>query len=557
MKKLLILLLPVLLLMGCRTPKTVGTETPKADQMAIKIPFEWANANFYFLLTDRFYNGDEGNDQSLNRTEEAAVLRGFEGGDLRGVIAKLDEGYFTDLGVTAIWMTPLVEQIHGYTDEGTGKTYPFHGYWTKDWTAIDPNWGTAADLKELVEKAHAKGIRIVLDAVVNHTGPVTDVDPVYPSDWVRTWPQCKYETYETTIDCTLVENLPDVLTASRQQVELPPMLAEKWRAEGRYEAEMAELDAWFAKTGYPRAPKYYIMKWLADYITDFGIDGYRVDTVKHTTEDVWADFAQICQLAFDEYNAANPRKFMGDKDFFLVGEVYGYGISQGELYGFPDRKVNYYKNGFPALINFDFKGDATKEYEELFAAYSGKLHGEMQGMMVMNYLASHDDGSPFDKEREMIYEAGTKLLLSPGISQIYYGDETARPLEVAGAVGDANLRSFMNWEDLQTDAEVQSLVQHYGRLGKFRKRHPAVGAGVHRMISDEPYWFVRTYEGEGFKDVVVIGLDQPTGDKMVQVSGIFKDGSRVRDAYSGEQGRVTNGTVRLDTDYSVVLLELY
>lgn len=558
MKKILLLFFVLAFAVACNTTKPAKKAVDVKEKKEIKIPFEWANANVYFLLTDRFSNGDISNDKSLGRTEKAAVLRGFEGGDLRGVINKLEEGYFTDLGVTAIWMTPLVEQIAGFTDEGTGKTYAFHGYWTKDWTAIDPNWGTKADLKELVEKAHKRGIRIVLDAVVNHTGPVTATDPVYPSDWVRTEPQCDYQTYSSTIDCTLVKNLPDVLTEREEAVKIPEMLAEKWRAEGRYDAEMASLDKWFAKTGYPRAPKYYIMKWLADYITEFGIDGYRVDTVKHTTEDVWSDFAVICQQAFDEFNAANPKKFMGDKTFFLVGELYGYGISHKAEYVFPDaKKVNYFAHGFPALINFDFKGDATKDYEELFSSYSNVLNREMKGKYVMNYLASHDDGSPFDKKREMTYESAEKLLLAPGMSQIYYGDETGRKLEVAGAEGDANLRSNMNWDDVKNDPETQHLYEHYGKLGKFRKRHLSVGAGVHKMISDEPYWFARTYSGEGFTDKVVIGIDLPVGEKSVNVSAIFKNNVRLRDAYSGVKTQVVNGKVALDTDYSVVLLEMY
>ena len=188
----------------------------------------------YFLLTDRFKNGDVSNDVNFERKEKAAVLRGFEGGDLRGIIQKIDDNYFTDLGINAIWMTPIVEQIHGATDEGTGKTYALHGYWAKDWTNLDPNFGTKEELKELVEKAHAKGIRVVLDAVVNHTGPVTATDPVYPNSWVRTSPQCQYNNYQNTTACTLVANLPDVLTESNLPAELPEMLIEKWKKEGRY-----------------------------------------------------------------------------------------------------------------------------------------------------------------------------------------------------------------------------------------------------------------------------------------------------------------------------------
>ncbi len=515
-------------------------------------PFAWEGANLYFLVTDRFNNGDLKNDVNFNRTEKAAVLRGFEGGDLRGIIQKIDEGYFKKLGINAIWMTPIVEQIHGATDEGTGKTYGFHGYWAKDWTVLDPNFGTEKDLKELVEKAHKQGIRIVLDAVINHTGPTTNLDETYPMTWVRTEPQCKYNNYENTTACTLVANLPDVLTESNEKAGLPTLLEKKWRKEGRYEKEMSELNEFFVKTGYPRAPKYYIMKWLSDYVREFGIDGYRVDTVKHTNEDVWKDFKKVCDQAFAEFKLNNPDKVL-DKNtpFFTVGEVYGYGISGKQIYDFGDKKVNYFQNGFTSLINFDFKGDANKSYEEIFSNYDKILHQDLTGKTVMNYATSHDDGWPFDKERKRTYETATKLLLAPGISQIYYGDETGRKLIVAGAEGDANLRSNMNWEDIKNNPETQKLLEHWQKLGQFRRNHPSVGAGFHKMISNSPYWFSRTYK----TDKVVIGLDLPTGTKEVNVSGIFENGTKVKDAYSGATMPVIDGKVSLTNNYQIVLLE--
>lgn len=520
-------------------------------------PFLWEGANVYFLLTDRFKNGDSSNDVNFNRTEKAAVLRGFEGGDLRGVIQKIDENYFSDLGINAIWMTPLVEQIHGVTNEGTGKTYGFHGYWAKDWTELDPNFGTKDDLKELVEKAHKKGIRIVLDAVINHTGPVTNIDAAYPNSWVRTEPTCTYDNYKNTTECTLVANLPDILTESNEPVELPPLLVEKWKKEGKYEAEMKSLDAFFARTGFPRAPKYYIMKWLADYVQNYGIDGYRIDTVKHTNEDVWKDFQKVCQESFDIYKRNNPSKVLDNNLFFTVGEVYGYGISQKQDYDFGDKKVNYYENGFKSLINFDFKGDANKSYEELFSNYSQLLHSDLNGKTVMNYLTSHDDGSPFDKERKRTFEAGTKLLLAPGISQVYYGDETARTLTVAGAEGDANLRSNMNWEDLSNNVATQKLVKHYQKLGQFRANHPAVGAGVHKKLSGTPYYFSRILTNGKFTDKVIIGLDLEGKLKEFNVNGVFKEGEQVRDFYSKASMPVINGKVSFYSDYSTVLLEKY
>lgn len=549
MRKFIFIFSLLQLLVACNSSKKATILS------AAKAPFVWEGSNVYFLLTDRFYNADSTNDVSFGRDKKAAKLRGFEGGDLKGVIKKIEDNYFSDLGINAIWLTPIVEQIHGSVDEGTGNTYGFHGYWAKDWTNLDPNFGTKEELKRLVEKAHEKGIKILLDTVINHTGPVTDQDPVYPNKWVRTSPPCQYNTYKNTTQCTLVENLPDVRTESRENVDLPPMLVEKWKKEGRYDKEIAELNVFFKKTGYPRAPKYYIMKWLADYIKKYGIDGYRVDTVKHTDPDVWADFAEVCQTAFEEYKRQHPDQDFDQEEFFLIGELYGYGISQKQEYAFPDKKINYFKNGFPALINFDFKSDAHQDYETIFAKYSHILHHELKGNSVMNYISSHDDGSPFDRERKKPYMAGTKLLLAPGIAQIYYGDEVARSLVIDGAEGDANLRSNMNWEEIETNPQKQELLIHYQRLGKFRKNHPSVGAGVHEMISEKPYWFSRIYTKGNYTDKVVVGLDLPQGKKTAPVSSVFVNGALLKDAYSGEKAVVKNGKVELNTPYSIVLLE--
>lgn len=518
-------------------------------------PFVWEAANLYFLLTDRFSNGDKTNDVNFNRTKETAKLRGFEGGDIKGITQKIKEGYFTDLGINAIWMTPIVEQIHGGTDEGTGVTYGFHGYWTKDWTAIDPNFGTKADLKELVETAHKNGIRILLDAVVNHTGPVTDKDPVWPEEWVRIMPPCTYQDYESTVSCTLVENLPDIKTESNEEVDLPPQLVEKWKKEGRYEQEVAELDAFFKRTGYPKSPRFFIIKWLTDYITEFGIDGYRVDTVKHTEESVWQEFRTECNVAFAEWKKNNPDKVMDNTNFYLVGEVYNYGISHGKAYDFGDKKVNYFDNSFNALINFELKYDASKTYNSIFEKYDSILKTNLKGYSVLNYLSSHDDGQPFDAKRNKSYKAANVLMLTPGISQVYYGDESARSLIIEGTQGDATLRSFMNWDAIQNNKETKKILTHWQKLGKFRNQHPAIGAGKHQKISDKPYVFSRTFSNSDFNDKVIVGLDLDKGEKEIVVSSIFEEGTILRDAYSNTIATVDNGKVNINSDFPIVLLE--
>lgn len=529
-----------------------------AEEQITQQPFVWDGANIYFLLTDRFNNADPSNDVNFSRTEETGIRRGFEGGDIKGVTQKIKEGYFTDLGINAIWMTPIVEQIHGATDEGTGLTYGYHGYWAKDWTKVDPNFGTKTDLQELVDEAHKKGIRVILDAVINHTGPVTDKDSAWPEDWVRTDKQCSYDNYENTVSCTLVENLPDIRTESNKDVALPPQLVEKWKAEGRYEEEVAELDTFFERTGYPRAPRFYIIKWLTDYITEIGIDGYRADTVKHTQAFVWQEFKKECDYAFEDFKINNPEKVLDDNDFYLVGEVYNYAISGGQIFDFGDKKVNYFiPPAFQSLINFEFKWNAQQlPKQKLFHKYDSILHHDLKQFSTLNYLTSHDDGDPYDQKRTNAFEAANLLLLSPGEAQVYYGDETARPLEVKDAVGDANLRTFMNWDDIGQVDSVQSILAHYQKLGQFRKNHPAVGAGKHTLISELPLVFSRYFKQDDFEDKVIIGLDLKNAEIEIDVSSMFEDGDILIDFYTGLKYEVENGLVKCQPENGILLLEV-
>jgi alpha-amylase len=524
-------------------------------------PFAWENATIYMLLTDRFNNANRANDHAYGRKDDAALLRGYMGGDLAGITAKIKEGYFRDLGVDAIWITPPVEQIHAGTDEGTGKSYGFHGYWARDFTAIDANLGTAADMRELVDTAHANGLRVLLDVVMNHTGPVTPEDPVWPAGWVRTGPMCTYKDAKTTIECTLVKNLPDIRTDSNANVALPPLLAAKWKKEGRYEHEVKELDEFFKRTGYPRAPRYYLIKWHADWVRKYGFDGFRGDTVKHTEPGVWKDLKKEASQAFDDWKRANPAKRLGDSAFFMTSEVFNYSIAHGRKFDLGGGDlVDYFDNGFDSMINFNFKSDAHQDYERLFASYSAALNGPLAGRTVLNYASSHDDGGPFDALRQHPFETANKLLLAPGQAQVYYGDETARLLKIDGAVGDATLRSFMNWDELASNAQrgsyrVGDVRDHWARLGRFRHAHLAVGAGVHQMIAASPYTFKRTYQKNGVSDRVVVALDLPL-DKptAVSVAGVFMDGQTVRDWYSGKTAVVSGGKVQFDARNPVVLI---
>lgn len=561
MKKGLLLAALLLFFLSCKENKNekvkeAGPTAELPQKRELKSPFFWNAANIYFLLTDRFNNGDTLNDISLNRTKETAVLRGFMGGDIQGITQKINDGYFTDLGINAIWFSPVVEQIHDNVDEGTGNTYGYHGYWAKDWTALDPNFGTKKELEILVKTAHENGIRILMDIVLNHTGPVTDLDPVWPKEWVRTGPICEYTNYETTTNCTLVRNLPDIITESDEAVELPDALLAKWKEEGRLSNELDELQVFFERTKYPRAPRFYIIKWLTDYVNDLGIDGFRVDTAKHTDEKTWKELYSEASYAFNTWKRKHPEEVLDDNPFFMVGEVYGYKISSGREYDFGDKKVDYFDNGFHSLINFELKDDANQDYETIFSKYNDLLFTELEGKSVVNYLTSHDDIDSFDKERKNPYHAANVLLLTPGASQIYYGDESARNLTIEGAQGDATLRSYMNWGELDSIPWNQKILGYWQKLGQFRNEHPAIGAGKHQRLSKSPYVFGRTYLNGEFKDKVVVGLKLPKGKKHLWVKGFFGDGTKLHDAFSETEVTVENGKVFLENDLDIALLEL-
>jgi alpha-amylase len=384
---------------------------------------------------------------------------------------------------------------------------------------------------------------------------VTPLDPQWPDDWVRTGPRCGYDSYPTTVPCTLVDNLPDLRTDRDEPVELPPPLLDKWAAEGRLDQELAELDTFFERTGYPRAPRFYVMKWLTDWVREFGFDGYRVDTARNFEEAVAAALKQEAARAFAEWKQAHPDEVLDDLPFHMFGEVYGWNAGNGRVFDFGDVTVDYFDHGYDGLINFGLKSPDAGSDDDVFALYSALLReGELQGVAILNYVSSHDDGSPYDRDRTDPFGAGTRLLLAPGGAQIYYGDELARPLRVEGARGDANLRSFMNWDDMERDGATTAILAHWRKLGRFRHAHPAVGAGAHRRHQAEPYIFSRALRTDDREDRVLVAIDQPSGSKTIPVFDVFADGTELEDAYSGATGTVQAGQITLVSDFSLVLL---
>ena len=518
-------------------------------------PF-WRNATIYFLMTDRFANGDPSNDRAYGRQPDGDALRSFMGGDIAGIIKKLESGYFRDLGVDAIWTTPLLEQVHQPFQE-FGRSYPFHGYWIRDWTRVDEAFGTEAQFARMVELAHQQGIRVVVDVVINHAGPpIGNGDPRWPADWVRSGPDCDWQSFAGVATCQIVPALQDMITEKQDPVALPAHLIEKWREEGRLKQELAELDAFFERTGYPRAPQYYLIKWNTDWVREYGVDAFRIDTAKHVDPEVWAALKKEAELALAEWKAKNPVRAVDDRKFYMFGEVFNYGangfqnaVAGTRDYDYGDKHVDFFDYGYDGLINMGFATHARLPVADLFQLYANETSGPLKGVGLVNYISSHDDQSPLDPKRENPYENAIKLMLAPGSAQIYYGDELNRSLVVEGTTGDATLRSFMNWDALDNN-EGQAILTHWQKLSKFRQRHAAIGAGTHLEHSWSPYVFSRSLNG----DAVLVGLgDQPF--QSLKVHGVFGDGTRVRDAYSNEETIIADGMVTFSSPRKIALVE--
>lgn len=521
------------------------------------------NPIVYFVITDRFVNGDPSNDGAYGRTREAdpaADVGSFHGGDLKGLRSKLEAGWFDALGVNALWITAPYEQIHGWVVGGRQafRHYAYHGYWALDFTRLDASMGTPEDLRALVAAAHARGIRVLFDVVMNHPGYLditTAAQLGLPVLWPNARENATLDNYHRQIDYNsfsfdqwwgrdwvraglpgyldggrdertkLLAYLPDFRTESTAAVDLPPLLR-------LHKPDTAAVP--LAGT----TVRGYLVQWLTAWVRDYGIDGFRCDTVMHVEPEAWAELKREGLRALADWKARHAAQAIDDAPFWMTGEYWGHGPERGPLHD----------AGFDAMINFDFQREAlavadNAARDALFARYAALQAGRPAQML--NYLSSHDT-LLFPRDR--LVDAGSTLLLAPGGVQVFYGDETARPAGPAPA-GDAQqaTRSDMNWAG--ADAAV---LAHWQRLGSFRARHVALARGTHRRVSESPYVFER--HDAASDDRVVVALDVAPGARL-PVGEAFAAAPALVDAYTGRRLAVRDGHVTVDAAAPAVLLE--
>jgi pullulanase-type alpha-1,6-glucosidase len=469
---------------------------------------------FYFALPDRFANGDPRNDRGglsgdrLATGYDPADKGFYHGGDIKGVTDRLD--YIQGLGTTAIWLAPIFTnkpvQAHG-DDVSAG----YHGYWITDFTQVDPHFGTEADLKTLVNAAHKRGMKVFLDIITNHTADVIAYDKSeYVSRADAPYKDANGRPFDDGSFADGTRGFPKVnldsfpyrptVAPAEARVKKPDWLNDPTmyhnRGDSTYVGENAEYgdfggldDLWTERPEVVRG----MTDIYAGWIGRTGIDGYRIDTVKHVNQPFWPQFSAGIQQA--------ARK-AGKPDFFMFGEVYS---------GDPEFDATYVRRGgLPATLDFPFqavasgyaaRGGSAADLAGLYAYDDRYTTAGTDARRLPTFLGNHDMGrigsfvraAGGDSETQLRKDvlAHELMFLTRGQPVVYSGDEQG----FTGPGGDKDARqdmfaskvpSYLSDPLIGTDRTHAAdqydtghpLYQAIAKLGALRGQHPALRDGV-------------------------------------------------------------------------------
>lgn len=453
--------------------------------------FDWDESVIYFMVTDRFFDGNESNNTASGAKTYGKDNAGlYHGGDFAGITQKLD--YLEDLGINTIWITPIVENIPGVTVTDTGKedvpyNAAYHGYWASDFTKLNPTLGTEEEFQTLIDQAHNRGIRIMVDIVVNHAGYDTDF-----GDMIRSGE----DIVSGSDQKDSLSNLPDFRT------EDPAVSAQ-------------------------------LVKWQTQWVKDFGIDYFRVDTVKHVENDTWAELK----------NALTET----DPNFKMIGEYAGGGYaSNGNTLGTGEMDSD---------LDFDFNDQATNFVKGNISSVESFLTSRNSGLnntyMTGQFLGSHDEdgfkkklldgGMAEDAATAASMVAASLQITAKGQPVIYYGEEI-------GLTGLNNYpyqtnRYDFDWTMVNSDNKT---YQHYKKMLSIRNAYTDVFARGDRktiVASDEKGYDIVSRSYQGTK--LYVGLNIKGAAQTVEVPVSESNGTILKDLYSGTSYTVNNGKVEV------------
>ncbi|MDX3864899.1 pullulanase-type alpha-1,6-glucosidase [Streptomyces europaeiscabiei] len=564
-------------------PLAAGAATPPAPPSDAKLAktaarHDLTREQFYFVLPDRFANGDKANDKggltgSRLATGHDPTDKGFyQGGDLKGLTERLD--YIKGLGTTSIWMAPIFKN---QPVQGTGENASagYHGYWITDFTQVDPHFGTNKDLQTLISKAHAKGMKVFFDVITNHTADVVDYEQKsydYLSKGAFPYLTKDGEPFDDADYADGSERFPKVdrdsfprtpvVPAARKNAKVPSWLNDPtmyhnrgdstWAGESATYGDFVGLDdLWTERPEVVSGMEKIYEKW----VKDFDIDGFRIDTVKHVNTEFWTQWA----TALEAYAAKKGRD-----DFFMFGEVYSADtsvtspyVTQGRLdstldFPFQDAARAYASQGGSARKLASVFGDDYKYTTDKANAYEQVTFLGNHDMGRIGTFVEQDDPKADDAELLAKDRLANELMfLSRGNPVVYYGDEQG----FTGAGGDKDSRQtmfaskvadYLDDDQLGTDRTHASdaydtsapLYRRISALAKLRKANPALADGVQteRYAADGAgvYAFSRTDTETGTEYIVAFNnagdaktADFATGSARMAFKGIYGTDAKV------------------------------
>jgi len=491
----------------------------KAAELAPYQQRHFQDEVFYFVLPDRFYNGDPSNDQGAAADDiKRAQSRGgfdkthkgmYHGGDLSGLTQKLP--YLDNMGVSAIWLTPILR--NRAMQAGTSG---YHGYWILDFTEIDPHLGSNAELKHFIDQAHKRNIKVFFDIITNHTADVIKYKECHGDDglgWLVKGDDCPFISLN---DLAQGKSYTPLIPAGDEAIKSPAWLNDMsmyhnqgdsfWQGESAIRGDFAGLDDLYTQKDDVVNGMIAIYK---DIIDEFKPDGFRIDTVKHVNIEFWQQFSPALM---------QHAKKQGIENFFMFGEVYSFEPENLSVFT-TEAKL-------PSVLDFAFQGAVTKALVEqqgtdvlaqLFAKdhlYTSKdKANSTDANQLVNFTGNHDMGrfayslktskhnysEKAQVQRNLL--ANAMMFFTRGVPVTYYGDEQG----FVGDGGDQASRQDMmpslvasyNDDDLlateKTTADDNFDINHpiYQSLAKYAQlyqQYPALRFGEQTVVysQDKP-----------------------------------------------------------------------
>ena len=462
------------------------------DQCPARAAIDWRDAVMYFVMIDRFADGNPGNNAPVAGVEYPGQ---YQGGDFVGLKQKIEEGYFTALGVNTLWITSPLDNADNANPGSDGHSYSgYHGYWPANLDAAESKLGTEAELKAMIDAAHANGMQVLIDYVMNH---VHTQSPIYSQHPEWFWPNnnggggncvcgggCSWDS--DRLRCWFDPFLPDFDFRNAD--------ARKWSVDNAI--------AWAKR---------------------IGVDGFRLDAVKHIETSWLTDLrARVnAEVAFDQKFYMVGETFDGDRgiiksyvnpntmldgqfDFPMRGQMLSTILRRdgqmSDLVGFLDANDGYYGAG-SVMSTFIGNHDVPRAVHiaqdtPMFGSWDGGKWAAWTGQPQLP-----TSKNPFER----LAVAYTMLYTMPGIPMLYYGDEFGMP-----GAGDPDNRRFMQWANHTTNQTW--LRDRLVQLAKIRAEHPATRRGTRQTIGVSGDVFVYKMTSAG--DTVIVALNR--GDSSQQ-----------------------------------------